>query len=57
LIKVLQENNLHGKGHIIPIYKISLIDGSIIKKYDSCILAAQEMNISANTIWAALCGE
>ena len=56
LIKVLSEYNLHGKGSIIPIYQISLKDGNIIKKYNSCIEAAKTMNIAHNTIWAALSG-
>ena len=54
LIKVLQENGLHGKGHITPIYQISLLDGSIIKKFNSMIEVMRTFNCGRSSIWQAV---
>lgn len=56
LIKVLQENGLSGKGSMTAVYQISLVDGSIIKKFDSAIEVMKTFNRCKTAICDAMNG-
>lgn len=54
LIKVLQENRLFGKGSMTAVYQISLTDGSIIRKFDSIVEAADIVQLTPHDLSNAL---
>lgn len=56
LIKVLQENGLSGKGSMTAVYQISLVDGSIIKRFDSAIEVMKTFNRCKTAICDAMNG-
>ena len=56
LIKVLQENDLYGKGSMTAVYQISLVDGKIIKKFDSLVEVMKEFHKGRTSICDAVNG-
>lgn len=57
VLKILEENNLEGQGHLQPIYQIDINSGKIINEFESLVMAQQQIKIGKTQLWYAVNGQ
>lgn len=57
VLKILEQNNLHGQGKYQPVYQIDLNTGEIINQFNSLVEVQQKFNLGHVQIWNAVNGQ